>query len=780
MSSQRILVIDDEVTVLSLCERVLGREGFQVKGTPSIREGWNLFGNEPWNLALVDVRLPDGDGLDLLAKMRENGSEVPVILITGHATMEVAIDALKSGAQDFVLKPFAPQELVASVHTVLDRERLRRENVRLSARMPILEISKALMSETDLVRLTHLALKGVQRELRANHVSLMLLDEERQELHVSAAMGASDQPEADTRIKVGEGIAGLAAQRQAPLLVSDADLPELDSRVLPLWAGPGSAISVPLLLQNRVLGVLNVGRARGIDPFRQDDVDLLSILCGQIAVALANARLFERAQLEIAERRRAEEALRQSEEKYRLLAENVDDVLWVQSRHLDRYTYVSPSVTRLLGYAPEEIVAQPLSNLIAPSSYERIQQSTEQPLAAEVVDDRACVFEVEYIRKDGSTVWVESSTRPMRDEAGVFQGLIGVTRDITERKRVEEARRESETRFRELFEKAPLCIFEMDLTRTPPVILHANRRTEEVYGWSSEECSSLSLDRVFPPASLPELARMVDVLRAGDHLTLESTHRRRNGATFPVRISAASAAGLGLDRIIVVVEDITIEKERRSEEEAILEERRRIAREIHDGLAQDLASLHVRVALWHDMVDNDPAQMHAELDALESLLRANIRDVRRSIFALRPIALDEMGFCLAIHRFAREFGEQHQLHVNLHVLGTQDRLRPQLELVLFRIIQEALNNVGKHAQANEVWIELDLEWSANRTRLTIQDDGVGFDLDMLERAAMRGHVGLTQMRERVERLGGELDVESQAGKGTAIRVILPLETQGED
>jgi PAS domain S-box-containing protein len=312
----------------------------------------------------------------------------------------------------------------------------------------------------------------------------------------------------------------------------------------------------------------------------------------------------------------------------------------------------------------------------------------------------------------------------------------------------------------------------MDLTQTPPIILQANRRAEQVYGWWREEFASAPLGMVIPPIAMPELARMVDALREGKALTLESVHQRRNGSGFPVRISAATEVETDLSRIIVAVEDISIEKERRSEEEAIMEERRRIAREIHDGLAQNLAAMHLRVSLWHNLVDNDPVQMHAELDRLQALMAENIRDVRRSIFALRPIALDELGFFPALRQFTDDFGEQNQLDIDLRILGPEGRLPPALELVLFRIVQEALNNVGKHAQARTVWLELDLE-AAEAVTLTVRDDGVGFDPALLERAVRHGHLGLRQMRERVASLQGTFLLQSKVGRGTEIRVVLP-------
>jgi signal transduction histidine kinase len=254
--------------------------------------------------------------------------------------------------------------------------------------------------------------------------------------------------------------------------------------------------------------------------------------------------------------------------------------------------------------------------------------------------------------------------------------------------------------------------------------------------------------------------------------TLESTHQRKDGSPFPVRISAAPASAADTSRVILVVEDMTAERSRRSEEEAIVEERRRIAREIHDGLAQNLASLRLQARLWHNLIDRDPGRMHAEVDAMRDLLKEQIREVRRSIFALRPVALDELGFDKALRQFVDDLGEQNQLQVELSILGPEDHLPSALEPVLFRIVQEAMNNIRKHAQASTAWIELDLG-DVDSLVLVIRDDGVGFNPATLDEAARLGHLGLRQMRERVEELEGRLLLGSQPGKGTEIRVVLP-------
>jgi PAS domain S-box-containing protein len=353
----------------------------------------------------------------------------------------------------------------------------------------------------------------------------------------------------------------------------------------------------------------------------------------------------------------------------------------------------------------------------------------------------------------------------------VVLGIVAVI--VRARMRSVAILRASEERFRTLFENAPLCVFELDMTQSPPRIVHANQCSERVFGWRAEEFGSTLLNTVFTPDTHPALERALSNLSAGGTVTIESTGLRRDGTEFPIRASATGEPGAALKRAILAIEDITAEKSRRSEEEAIAEERRRIAREIHDGLAQDLAGLRFEVGLWHKLVDEDPTRMHAELDSLRKLLDDNILEVRRSIFALRPVALEELGFYPALHQFIEEFGEQNQLHIDLHITGPQERLPTSLEPVLFRIVQESLNNVGKHARAQMVWVTLDLE-SSDAVKLSVRDDGAGFDPATLDQAVRRGHLGLKQMRERVENMNGTFEVHSQLEHGTEINVSLPV------
>ena len=208
-----------------------------------------------------------------------------------------------------------------------------------------------------------------------------------------------------------------------------------------------------------------------------------------------------------------------------------------------------------------------------------------------------------------------------------------------------------------------------------------------------------------------------------------------------------------------------------SEELAIGEERNRIAREIHDGVAQSLAFTALKLDLAERLVDKDPGKAVSEIQLSKQTLREQIREVRRSIFALRPIDLERFGLLETVRKYVQDFGEQNNLRTHLTLLG-DIKLAPSDEAITFRILQESLNNVAKHAKASNVWVCL--EASEARAALTVRDDGVGFDPHLVGgKVSSVGGMGLTQMRERMESRGGNYGLSSAVGAGTTVQASLP-------
>lgn len=206
------------------------------------------------------------------------------------------------------------------------------------------------------------------------------------------------------------------------------------------------------------------------------------------------------------------------------------------------------------------------------------------------------------------------------------------------------------------------------------------------------------------------------------------------------------------------------------------EERRRVAREIHDGPAQTLANIVLRLEIAERLLDLDPTRVKAELIDLKNLVRANLQDIRRIIFDLRPMALDDLGIVPAISKYLDNFQDNYGINCELRIEGREKRLLPAMEVALFRLVQEGMTNVAKHANSPkvEVWFIYKDDWIITR----ILDYGKGFEVKSAMNAPGE-HFGLVGMRERVEMFSGRFLIESTIGKGTLIELSIPSSREGD-
>ena len=205
------------------------------------------------------------------------------------------------------------------------------------------------------------------------------------------------------------------------------------------------------------------------------------------------------------------------------------------------------------------------------------------------------------------------------------------------------------------------------------------------------------------------------------------------------------------------------------------EERRRVAREIHDGPAQTLANIVLRLEIAEKLLQYDPTRVKAELIDLKNLVRSNLQDIRRIIFDLRPMALDDLGIVPAISKYLANFQETYGIICEFLIEGREIRLLPALEVALFRLVQEGMTNVAKHAHSTNVDISLiyQEEWTIAR----IRDYGKGFEVNFALTTPGE-HFGLIGMRERVEMFSGHFSIESILGKGTTIELSIPSRYEG--
>lgn len=204
------------------------------------------------------------------------------------------------------------------------------------------------------------------------------------------------------------------------------------------------------------------------------------------------------------------------------------------------------------------------------------------------------------------------------------------------------------------------------------------------------------------------------------------------------------------------------------------EERKRIAREIHDGPAQSLANLVLRTEIAERMLIKQEIQMvQSELLDLKTQVRLGLEEIRKIIFNLRPMALDDLGLVPTLRKYVQDFEEKTRIHTVFETIGKEVRLPSAMEAGIYRLVQEAFTNAMKHSYASHV--SLELTYQSQMIKISIQDNGHGFEPNLVEaKAKHNSHFGLIGMRERVELMEGRLDIESAQNQGTKITIHIPI------
>ena len=435
-----------------------------------------------------------------------------------------------------------------------------------------------------------------------------------------------------------------------------------DTHLEPGWEWMSGAehvrnwMGVPLVASGKVIGLYSVDKVTP-DFFQLEHARLAETLAARAASAIQNAQLFEQSQryvaeLEerIAERKRAEVALRESEERYRELFENAKDAMYVHDRD-GNYIRVNRAAEELSGYSREEIVGHNFTEFIPKEHIKLVRQS----FCAKLARVGETSYEVDVVAKDGRRVPVEVNSRAIYENE-VLVGVQGMARDITERKLAQDA----------------LQLFSRQLI------------------------------------------------------------------------------------------------------EAQEDERRRISRELHDQIGQILTAVKMNLYTVQQFCKTSDAGAYVKdnIVAVDEALRL-VRDLSVD---LRPPVLDDLGLATALRWYVDRYLNRTGLNVEviIDLPDPNERFLRELETACFRIAQEALSNIARHAQASQVQVQLAKE--ENVLVLTVKDDGVGFDLESLRKRAPRAAtLGLVSMQERAHAAGGAIEIDSVRSRGTEVRLTLPLE-----
>jgi PAS domain S-box-containing protein len=491
---------------------------------------------------------------------------------------------------------------------------------------------------------------------------------------------------------------------------------------------------------------------------------------------------------DITERKRAEEALRTSErllresdERHRLLAELTADYSYtcqVDSDGAIRIESATEGFTRVTGYTVAEVEqAGGWKSLVHPDDLRDNRREQR------IFSGQRAVDEVRIITKRGDTRWIRFSTIPVADpQQGRVVRLLGAVQDITERKRAEIGLRESEERFRNFMDNNPAVAFMRDAEGS---YVYANRTHQLLFQGPSASWLGKTIFDVFPPETAAELAAHdAQVLATGQVLRTEEKVPAFDGVlrdwlTFKFPIQDALGRRLLGGVAVDITERKVAEKALRESEERLQalsrrlldvqeSERRSFARELHDEIGQALTGLSLLLKSSALAQGEDLKARLGEAQTLVKELTAKARDLS---LRWRPTMLDDLGLLPALLWLIERYSAQTAIRVHFEHRSLEQRFQQEVETGAYRIVQEGLTNVARHAGVSEVALRVWL--AADVLCVQIEDQGSGFEVAFLQSSANSG--GLSGMRERIELLSGRLILESAPGKGTRLTAELPVQ-----
>ena len=362
------------------------------------------------------------------------------------------------------------------------------------------------------------------------------------------------------------------------------------------------------------------------------------------------------------------------------------------------------------------------------------------------------------IMSSGYVMWENLKEYARTLEQKVEERTLKLQQEIIDRKQAEIALVESEARFRQLAGAAIEAIIITEQDR----IVDVNEAFTQMFGYTPSATVEMPVERLVSPDYQGIFTQSI---QTHSEEFDEIVCLRKDGTTFPAEIHAKLAT-YG-DRVVKIASIRDISDRKRAEEASILDERNRMAREIHDTLAQAFTGILLHIGAATEQITKKLETVHAHLETVDELARTGLAEARRSVAALRPKLLEEGNLFSALEHLAAQMNSSTDTHITCEINGAAYPLPPDIENHLLRIGQEALTNAVKYAHASEIYVELVCQ--ETQCSLRVKDNGQGFEV---EQAFPGRGFGLLGMSERVKQIGGELIIQSQSGQGTEVLVIV--------
>ncbi|NPU85160.1 MAG: PAS domain S-box protein [Syntrophaceae bacterium] len=469
-----------------------------------------------------------------------------------------------------------------------------------------------------------------------------------------------------------------------------------------------------------------------------------------------------------------------AEEAYRTMADSSQAGVYVVQDGV--FQFVNENAAGYAGYSQKELTGMNSMQLVHPEDRFKVRENSHQMLHG----DRRSPHEFRIITKDGRIRWIMETVTfiPYRGRRAV----LGNSMDITEQSAARDKLAKLEALEASILEAIPHAVIGLQDRR----VIFANDGVQTVFGWRARDIVGMSSRILYrTDTDYEAIAEILyNTLEKKRTVSVEFPCRKKDGTDIDCLVSASrTGESLQEKRIVITYEDITERKRAETELERSRQqmrnlsahlqsvrekERTRIARELHDELGQLLTALNTDLVLLNRKVPEEQPEIRERIDAMSGLVDMTMKTLKRIYMDLRPGMLDHLGLPVAIEWQASEFFKRTGIQCRVTVEPEDMQLNPDLSTAVFRIFQETLTNVWRHAEAKRVQVSLKL--TGGEVRLTVKDNGKGITEEQM---AKPDSFGLLGMRERVSYWGGDVNITGKKGKGTTVKVRIPYENRGD-
>jgi PAS domain S-box-containing protein len=471
---------------------------------------------------------------------------------------------------------------------------------------------------------------------------------------------------------------------------------------------------------------------------------------------------------DVTERFEMEKALRESEAKFRLVADTVTSAIWLLQD--DHFVYFNKEFEAISGYSRDEILSMSPWDLVHPDFREEARARASLRLRGEPVPNR---YQFAVLTKSGEARWVEFSAA--LTELNGKPAILASAFDITATKRTEQELKEHLMYMDALIANSPLGIVIKDQNQ---LVRFCNPAFERMFFYTQGEIQGKNLDDLIASHDKPEAARLSEAVTAGGVVHATTQRCRKDGTLIDVELHGVKVySGVVFVGAFAIYQDIT-ERKRSEEKLAALrkrlaraqeEERARIARDLHDDAGQRLALLNIDLERLKQASVKLKSSLTDELEALAKAAGEIASDVHNVSRRLHPSQVELLGLPKALDNFCKDYAARNSMEITFLDGRPQGKLPQDASLCLFRVAQEAIRNAHKHSGCSRALVQLDE--TGGSLRLRVSDEGTGFDPTSIE---TNPGLGLLSMEERLHSLGGELFINARPGDGTCIEACIPL------